>query len=107
VTSPPGSSRPVRELIHEDTLPFPSDVDRFDLPFARQCFSTLFDRAAQTVFRAGYDLDDVTVDQFIVLRRIDGAEVDTRFSEWLRDMALHTKDQIIALRVRVYLERSA
>ncbi len=105
MTSPLGSSRPVRELIHEETLPFPSEAERFDLALGRQSFSTLFDRAAQAVFRAGYDLDDVTIDQFIVLCGNDGTESEMEFSAWLRDVTLRATGRIAALRVRVYLER--
>lgn len=107
MTFPLGSSRPAREQIHEETLPYSSEAGEFDLLNARRCFSTLFDRAAQAVFRLGYDLDDVTIDRFIVLRDAQGAESEMEFSAWLRDVTQHTTSRTSALRARVFLESSA
>ncbi|MEK6675691.1 MAG: hypothetical protein AABZ47_08560 [Planctomycetota bacterium] len=35
----------------------------------------MMDRTAQAVFRAGYDLDDVVVERFVVCQSNDGTEV--------------------------------
>ena len=107
MNSPPQPSRPSRELIHENALPFCTSVDAFDVQEARRSFSTLFDRAAEAVFRAGYDLDDVTVDRFVVQRSVGGTETEAEFVAWLRANQPRGYDPVIALRVRVFLERLA
>ena len=43
-------------------------LDALDLAFMRRAFSELFDTAAADVTRAGYDLDDVVVDRFLICR---------------------------------------
>ena len=52
-------------MIHEESLPCDVSLDELDMDWLRRQYSTLFDRAAQAIFRLGYDLDDVIVERFI------------------------------------------
>lgn len=49
-----------------ETLPVGTPLDELDWNTVRKGYSTLFDRAAQAVFRTGLDLDDIIVNRFIV-----------------------------------------
>jgi hypothetical protein len=54
-------------VLCEESIACDIRLDVLDMDWLRRQYSILFDRAAQAVFRAGYDLDDVIVERFVSL----------------------------------------
>lgn len=73
MTTPP---RPelLRTTIADARAAVDFSLDALDLAFLRRAFSELFDAVAADVTRAGYDLDDVLVDRFLICRVPGGDE---------------------------------
>jgi hypothetical protein len=69
-------SVPQRRELCCETVALCTSHDSIDLTLLRQRFSELFDRAASRVQRAGYDLDDVLVDRFLVCVGGEGREIE-------------------------------
>ena len=72
--SPPSRPEIRRTIIAEARAAVDFSLDALDLAFLRRAFSELFDAAAADVTRAGYDLDDVVMDRFLICRAPGGGE---------------------------------
>lgn len=66
----------VRRLIHSQRLDIHQQLPDIDLSTLRQGFLNLMDSTARAVTSAGYDLDDVDIDRF-VLCRVVGVQDET------------------------------
>ena len=67
---------PARKRIVSDSFPFETPSAATDADTVRKGFGVLFDRVAREVQRCGYDLDDVIVTRYVVLRTDDGHTTD-------------------------------